>query len=131
MKKFRVWDPITKSYGGGDLWHLSASGKLFYGNQEWPEGIVEWSIGLKDVKEVDLYVGDIVKDEYDDVSVIEFGNVGYDGDWNGLTGFALSEWKKTWQSGFTYYELEWGFSPERLERIGNIHDNPELLKGVE
>lgn len=65
---FRVWDEITRSYSGGDLWSINASGKLYYGNARWTDGIVELFTGIKDIKKSKIFEGDIVKRGYDNMN---------------------------------------------------------------
>ena len=59
--KFRVWDSVTQSYSGGELWSVDASGQLYYGNAKWSEGVVEPYTGMKDVGQKEIYIGDVVK----------------------------------------------------------------------
>jgi len=74
-------------------------------------------IGLKDKNEQEIYEGDVVK--YDDSG--ETGYVDYSTE---HTNYIVDDWKKgqTESSGYTISEL--GI----LEIIGNIYENPELLK---
>ncbi len=125
--KFRVWStknnkaimiPLT-FFNAGDLIQ----------EKDW---IVMQYTGLKDNDDVEIYEGDIVRGRYEnEVEIIVFGNIGYDGKWNGLTGFTLKSWEsKHWETHESdgFYELEYHFEPEELEVVGNIYENPELLK---
>jgi hypothetical protein len=58
---FRVWDEITRSYSGGDLWSINASGELYYGNAIWTDGVVELFTEMLDKNKVKIFVGDIVR----------------------------------------------------------------------
>jgi uncharacterized phage protein (TIGR01671 family) len=120
MKKFRVWDKITKSYSGGDLWHLASSGKLYYGNAQWPEGIIEWFTGLPDKNGKDVYEGDIARCvDNDDESYITTVTYSSGALLVGVNG-----------CDYDYTAIGWaiGTDIQELEVIGNIHDNPELLE---
>ena len=122
--KFRLW------CGGDSRWVDTAwlldgdSGKTL--DQEnycyHKEGhILEQFTGLRDKKGKEIYEGDLVRCE-GDIDEVVFGKVGYDGSWNGLTGFALKRW---WYEG--NYELCYHFDTEDIEVIGNIHQNKDLL----
>jgi len=73
--------------------------------------------GLKDKNEVEIYKGDIVKTtcKYDGVLIDEVGF--YNGCWK----------VKNEKDGVSNYPLH-NYGVEKVEVIGNIHQNPELLK---
>ena len=104
--KFRVWDPITKSYSGGNLWHIASDGTLYYGNTEWPEGIVEMCTGLCDKNGVEVYEGDIYHHRDKTIKyVVEWHDTGLMGKQMGASSWA----------GLIYFKDE-------TEVIGNIHE---------
>lgn len=78
--------------------------------------------GLKDKNGKEIYEGDVVRANSWANSIIVFGKIGYDGEWNGLTGYAL----EIWGADNNFYELQYHFDPNKLEVIGNIYENPEL-----
>lgn len=71
------------------------------------------STGLKDMKDTEIYEGDIVKNEYDEIYVVKWFDA----------GFHLEE---KYNGGFDYSELHFG---DNKKVIGNIYENPELLEG--
>jgi len=65
--------------------------------------------GLKDKNGVKIFEGDIVRNQYERIGVIVFEGVGFRIKWNEISDSLI-----VWQN--------------KLEAIGNIHDNPELLE---
>ena len=76
----------------------------------------------------EIYEGDIIRKGNDDIDIVMFGNIGYDGDRNGLTGFGL---KSDYEEKENFFELQYYDEPDGYEVIGNIYENPELLKDTQ
>ena len=93
-----------------------------------PFKVLMLDTGLKDKKGNRIHDGDIIN--YDDcyADEIVFGKIGYDGSFNGLTGFGLKSWLR---SDGTFIELSYDFDASLIEVIGNIYQNPELLTNKE
>jgi len=83
----------------------------------------EWMqyTGLKDKKGKEIYEGDICK-----------FNCDWDGrDWKGVVGqvmFYESRFELTDKNGDSYVGLGRIYGPFNIEIIGNIYENPELVK---
>ncbi len=132
--KFRVWDkerkcwcywddlaicPVTPqdSYKDGNNLEMSREG--------WVEGadfsnyIFQQSTGLKDKKKQDIYEGDILKENSYLYQVYWLDNT---------ASFEIVSLKE-YEFPEDYNEpiLNW-FNLPRLEIVGNIYENPELLK---
>jgi len=109
--KFRAWDKQSKE------WFLnSVSLRQIYcfmpPKEEWLVGL-EWSesTGLHDKNGKEIYEGDIFQDDED-------GSCEY------------VEWDKEfggWSTQAWYSVGEFAQNAERLEVIGNIYENPELI----
>lgn len=145
--KTRVWDRNRNQWlhpasyridGYGKIW-LNAIEQPHVENDEWLE-IVEFT-GLKDKNGKEIYGGDIVSVPYvnpvgqldmtteDHKSTIVFENGGFK-----LTHYGSNEDISYWQErGQTRYVANYGNVTEllphtKLTIIGNIYENPELLK---
>lgn len=112
--KFRVWDKAYKAWI--DDFEVSADGNPFWldaegGVNSLGEVELMQSTGLKDKNGVDIYEGDIVKTNFKTGEVIRYC------EWNfTAVGFMFGGWQYT--------------SEDMLltQVIGNIYENPELLK---
>lgn len=121
IPKFRVWDKnnkkmlnwkeldLTKELGEDEITIFEPTGQFaqpmyFYEAMQ--------STTLKDKDNVEIYEGDIVKNEYAETYVVKWLDA----------GFYLEE---RYNGGFDYSELHFG---NNKEVIGNIYENPELLE---
>ena len=133
--KFRAWDVREKKmipnaheaydanlrYEGDEdngPWGVSSFGIML----DNPEFILMQYTGLKDKNGVEIYEGDIVARYWSDGSVLQQFEVKWFDDKSGyqLTPALLNSTRHNEQTGMTAH----GF-----EVIGNIYENPELLKG--
>jgi hypothetical protein len=104
--KFRIWDEDGKNYIAGD-WSISATTGMVRGKygEQFTDLTAEQFTGLLDKSGVEIYEGDIVQLQESYVKpIVVYWNVE-------MTGFypLLSQ------------------RAQRIEVVGNIHDNPELL----
>ena len=145
--KFRVWDKATKSFAygviGGEnaFFNITADGPhlnmLRYHNNKAP---IDLLTGLKDKNGKEIYEGDILSGMYGEqlkeplekiFGKIEFFKGGfiinfphltkplYDIDGNGNI---------MWRTQQHFTRQEWFYRIEEIEIVGNIHENPKLLK---
>lgn len=112
----------------GDLLHCKGddAGRVFIktdtGLFEVDPNTVGQYTGLKDKNGMEIYVGDILKSERDDrLYVVKF--------WVGMFYASVEECNKGIFGGFPLHSLtENEESGYECDIIGNIHDDPELLK---
>ena len=130
--KFRAWDKKhNKMSDGFDMWDFayttdSENGNWQYGFQEdYGKGnmILMQFTGLKDKNGKEIYEGDIVKPARNAMEG-EIGEVW----WQDASGYWAIDWDGSKNLG--KYDYQIGHHLE-LEVIGNIYENPELLKGKE
>lgn len=106
--KFRAWDNPSKSF----VEDVTDLGKAKYYKQP----LMQYT-GLKDKKGKEIYEGDIVKrhqrrEMFETIVIRD------------LEEFLMDR-------GFNEGEMMEDYSPKSLEVIGNIYENPELLKEAE
>lgn len=116
-REYRVYDTEQKRYVTDErLWLIVTDGKLFYLNTEKcrivkaDNCVVEWAVGLPDQKGNKIFEGDVIKHEDFIAAVVYSG-----------TGFCIKDIPQ-WVEKSSWYLIN------HCEVIGNIHDNPELLK---
>lgn len=83
--------------------------------------------GILDKNFNKIFEGDVVIDTDGDLHEIVFGKIGFDSNWNGLTGFAF---KDDYIDYADCYEIWFYNDNEELEVISNTHDNDDLYKEI-
>ena len=114
--KFRVWDYHSNKYINDYITGTSLSLNDLFKNGSIVNGkntlVFEQYTGLKDCNDVDIYEGDIIKDRYGEIFEVQYCNE------NCAFGSLLYAHKE-------FYLLK---DFEGIEVIGNIYENPELLR---
>ncbi|WP_039652393.1 YopX family protein [Clostridium tyrobutyricum] len=112
--KFRVWDILNKKMlEWGDIFDLPAW-EIFPGTPEQRPFEVMQYTGLKDRKGKDIFEGDIVAE-----GTINYVVAFYAGAWRLKQNIDGDTW---WKSLYRYV------ADFRVEVIGNVYENQELLK---
>lgn len=111
--KFRAWDKNSKKFITVELtngrYDLMVSPPSYYDLEPWQQ-----YTGLKDRNGTEIYEGDILID--DDTGEIDYARVEwFEGGWSAHPWFATQEF-------FT--------EAENYEVVGNIYEDPELLKEI-
>lgn len=126
--KFRAWDKDEKKMYFFDL-------RLYMETSEYSQEelcpchddvldrLMQFT-GIKDIKGTEIYEGDIIPYKFDNhmIGVVNYGEAA------GHTGFYV-DWK-----GGVHNELlrrELAFWASKVEVIGNIYENAELVEGLE
>lgn len=127
IAEFRAWDTEEKVYR-----YLNILGEwdcedcLFVrGNSAYTRIILEQYTGIRDKNSAKLYDGDIIKNtKYGGTAVIVWGIPG-----ETYCGWGI-QWIHNKPSGLPTYALLYYKNLENCEKIGNRHENPELLGGM-
>jgi uncharacterized phage protein (TIGR01671 family) len=126
--KFRIWNRIFKRFIKQDSIAISACGNLFVGEgwrndfqKEWNsfksnDLIIQQFTGLTDKTGREIYEGDILK------FLLEFA---FDGGYPSFQEVKWSDKNGRWILPMVTIDY---FNPSYVEVVGNIFENPELLK---
>lgn len=113
--KFRAWDKRVKAFASPSHIYIEATGSLRgWGDKllEKDRFILQQYTGLKDKNGKEIYEGDIVKGEYRTYQIEYTG-----------AAFRLKTTDDSLPDLLPVLE-----NTDRIEVIGNIYENPELLK---
>lgn len=108
--KFRVWEFEQGFMNHSPLHHVSFHGEVFEGDGKVKSGkyaLMQFT-GMEDKNGKEIYEGDIVR-YWDGVAPIEYN----------MFGFAIK------YSNDEYFDIN---EPDKIEVIGNIYENADLLK---
>jgi len=119
--KFRVWDHILSEWIKSDQLVLRPNGSVTDGSILIDSKYIQFNTGLTDSNDDPIYEGDILKNPYD-VSNNIIGQVLYESDHGGY----IFQWKRKGR-GQDYKNLNCDVAFESVI-VGNIFENPELLK---
>ncbi len=135
--KFRAWSKGEGCWCGAFSIHktgmisdmidakIDKSSGLALSDAHWGENdlIVTEYIGIRDIKGKDIFEGDIVKNEYGTIGVIEYRQDVF------CAEFIINQISKVvdWTDDF-YDEFGMRNYFTQVEIIGNIYENPELIE---
>ena len=138
-RKFRIWNPDLKLMIQGDQWYvIDSKGQLSFLSIHGSTSDGDWLYkkiplsnqliymqytGIHDKNGKEIYAGDILRTEHGIIDFVEYGywNCGccYD-----VFGYTLHSYRDSW----SVHDDE---ATSDAEVIGNIYENPELIKEEE
>lgn len=115
----------------GNGWYISNSAGIPLAYEVIPETVGQYT-GLKDKYGNKIFEGDIIKEDFE-IGVVKFGS--YETpyrDWSVITQDIFTKHIGFYINWITLdYRKDIGYWQNKIKVIGNIHDNPELLKEAE
>ena len=134
--KFRLWDKENKTYYVSPYgsFSLSDSGELFWiesncdcSELNTSDYVVEQCTGINDANGKLVFEGDIVKTKHDDVGVVIYSD--HFLEWRIIFKKGRKHLLDNEEFGVPMFDFtENAIGKNILKVIGNIHENPELLK---